>query len=144
MICRHDPRDPNCSSNQPKDYGYDTYAPTVHTPPLPSAAHIATDPGTPDPTDFDIEEVEAVGQHLVMKVRYPNCTKCSYEGNKVMVFFNTSYKDVLRWRQLDPHFRDPSKVLPLRAAPSPDARFPASLEGWRNALAFTAMMVKIT
>ena len=67
---------------------------------------------------------------MVLKVKYPSCKNCSYEGIKVMVFLDTTALDALRWKRIDPHFKD--------KAPSPAARFPASDEGWNDALAYAA------
>lgn len=112
MTCRHAPGDPNCSSNRP-----------------------ASDPpATPDAENYTIEDVARVGNHLVLKVRYPNCAHCAYEGHKVMVYLNVSEAAALRWRRIDPHFRTPHQD-PTQA-PSPAARFPGSKEGWKDALAF--------
>jgi hypothetical protein len=116
MVCRHRPGDPDCSSNRP--------------------AYRDPSPVTPDADNYTIEEVERVGSHLVMKVLYPNCRSCAFEGNKVMVFLNVSEAEVLRWRRIDPHFRDPKRNTALKAAPSPAARFPASAEGWEDALRY--------
>lgn len=91
---------------------------------------------TPDAEKFEIEEVERVGEHLVLKVRYPNCRKCAYEGNKVMVFLGVSEGQALKWKKIDPHFRDPSRPVSAREAPAPAARFPASKEGWADALVY--------
>jgi len=91
---------------------------------------------TPDAEKYQVEDVLRVGNHLVMKVLYPNCTKCSYEGNKVMVFLNVSEKEVLKWRKIDPHFRDPKTQLNPRDAPGPAARFPANPEGWNDAIEY--------
>jgi hypothetical protein len=117
MTCRHAKGDPHCSSTR---------------------AQYDSSPTTPDKRNYEIEDVERVGAHLVMKVRYPNCALCSYEGRKVMVFLNVTEKDALQWREIDPHFAAPRKSpLPLpKTAPSPAARFPASPEGWTDALAY--------
>ncbi len=37
-------------------------------------------PATPSPTNYEIVEVIRVGAHLVIKILYPNCRACSYEG----------------------------------------------------------------
>jgi hypothetical protein len=90
-----------------------------------------------DSTTYEIVEVQRVGAHLVMKVKYASCVACAYEGSKVMVFLNVSEADALRWRRIDPHFRDPSAAAHGRhEAPSPAARFPASPSGWTDALAY--------
>lgn len=122
MTCRHKAGDPNCGTYSRK---YD-YTPT---PP-------ATPPATPDAGNFEIDEVERVGPHLVMRVIYPNCAKCEYEGKKVMVFLDVSEKEVLKWREIDPHFRNPQSVRSPKTAPTPAARFPATVEGWTDALVY--------
>lgn len=97
---------------------------------------------TPDMDKYEIEDFARVGRHVVLKVRYPNCSKCSYEGNKVMVFLNVSEAEMLRWRRIDPHFRDPKLECPKTSAPSPAARFPASAEGWGDALSYAQGKLK--
>jgi hypothetical protein len=120
MTCRHAANDPSCSSH--RDY----VAPQSEEP-------MST---TPDSEKYEIVEAERVGKHLVLKVHYPNCKRCAYEGNKVMVFFNVSETDALKWRRIDPHFRASTYVSPdsKKGAPSPAARFPASPEGWKDAI----------
>lgn len=110
MTCRHMPGDPDCTSGR--------------------------SPTTPDSERFEVlDAVELPGNYLVMKVQYPNCSACAYEGAKVMVFKDASAITALRWKNIDPHFRDPSKtLLSYRTAPSPVARFPASDKGWDEAI----------
>lgn len=91
---------------------------------------------SPDNSRFQVEEIEEVGNFLVMKVLYPNCAKCAYEGNKVMVFEGVTIKDAFRWRKLDPHFRKGALPPPINEAPPPIARFPASTQGWADAMAY--------
>jgi hypothetical protein len=110
MTCRHSYGDPNCSSYK---------AP----------------PPTPDASKFEVLDYQQKGSHVVLKVKYPNCDKCSYEGTKVLVFLNVSALDVMKWRTIDPHFRS-SKPYSQTEAPSPVARFPASEEGWEDALQY--------
>lgn len=112
MTCRHKAGDPDCTSRR-------------YSPP---------DPPTPDKANYEIVEFLRVGNHIVTKVKYPNCISCSYEGHKVMVFLNITEAAVIKWREIDPHFRDPKKIQAPNQAPSPAARFPASPEGWQDAL----------
>lgn len=114
MTCRHGANDPSCSSYRPP-------------PPLPP---------TPNPKEFEVEDAKEVGLHLVLKVKYPSCKDCSFEGSKILVFLLTSTLNALRWREIDPHFRDPKASTLLTQAPSPSARFPASHEGWLDAIAY--------
>jgi hypothetical protein len=126
MTCRHGPYDPNCGS----------YKGNIET--LKSdyeeqiRKKVASE--TPDAEKFEIEEIEEVGRFLVLKVKYPNCKKCEYEGSKVMVFCDVTIKDAIKWRRIDPHFRDPKKAKLKTEAPSPVCRFPANESGWLHAL----------
>lgn len=97
-------------------------------------------PVTPDSEKFEVTDVEVVGTSLVMKVKYPNCSSCSYEGNKIMVFRSTTPIDALKWKKIDPHFRDPKKLSNPREAPSPAARFPATTEGWKDAISYASSL----
>lgn len=98
-----------------------------------------SDPATPDAENFTIEDAVVVGENLVLKVKYPNCKRCTYEGNKVMVYLKTDPLKALKWKKIDPHFRGPGRTD--KEAPSPAARFPASPEGWQDALAFAKAKV---
>lgn len=91
---------------------------------------------TPDPTNYEILEAEEIGRHLVVKALFPSCVKCSYEGQKVLVYYNTTALEALKWRELDPHFRPSKEPKIANKAPSPTARFPASPEGWIMAKEF--------
>ena len=125
MTCRHAPGDPNCGSYE---------ATLSHYRSIVQQADRSL---TPDSKNYTIDKAERVGSHLVLQVKYPNCAKCAYEGNKVMVFLNVSEIDALRWREIDPHFRDTKKhVVHVTSAPSPAARFPASADGWSDAVEF--------
>lgn len=122
-ICRHGKDDPNCSSNRDRYIAYEKPARTSSLKPVE----------TPDASNFEVEDIVEVGPHLVLKVRYPNCAKCSFEGNKVLVFLNVSAKDAIKWRTIDPHFRAPG-AAGGKAAPGPRGRFPADPQGWQDAI----------
>lgn len=79
-------------------------------------------------------DATAVGSHLVMKVKYPSCKRCDFDSQKVMVFLNVDFVAALKWRRIDPHFSDKPRAEWM--APSPAARFPATDEGWRDALVY--------
>lgn len=103
---------------------------------LKAQAARATEPATPDADNYQIVDSEQVGSTLCLKVKYPSCAKCSYEGTKVMVFLDTTTSDALKWTRIDPHFRDSKAARQPYEAPSPEARFPASDQGWGDALAY--------
>lgn len=99
-------------------------------------------PASPTPDDYEVEEVEQIDPHLVLRVRYPSCSACAYEGSKVLVILGATPVQAMKWRRIDPHFRDPGKARDAREAPSPAARFPASVEGWTDALAYARGKVR--
>ncbi len=125
MTCRHSKNDLNCSNN-PKNREY--------LERVGAARELVNNPPTtPDKSNYYIEEMERFGNHIVLRVRYPNCRDCSFEGNKTMVFLNVTEKQIIHWKTIDPHFRDPKKAIMKTEAPSPAARFPGNSEGWKDA-----------
>ena len=110
MVCRHKAGDPECTSR----------------------SYYQSQDNSPKADQYEIVDIARVNNHVILKVLYPNCANCSYEGNKVMVFLNVTEVDILKWKKIDPHFR-PNKPDP-KEAPSPAARFPASKEGWQDAI----------
>lgn len=119
MTCRHDEDDPRCSKNQ------------IAAERERLDAQVAALPGT----QFEIADLKRVGEHVVVRVRYPSCAGCSFEGVKVMVFLDVAEVDLMRWRRIDPHFHaEPAFPIDTAAAPSPAARFPPTDEGWQDAL----------
>lgn len=122
MTCRHAKGDPNCTTQFPDRTRYEAV------------------PTTPDASNYEVLDVHRDGPHLLLKVRYPNCRRCAFEGTKVMLFLDVSETDVLRWRKIDPHFRDPQARRPPNEAPSPFARFPGSAIGWETGLRLLALI----
>lgn len=145
MTCRHEHGDPTCSS-YPDQIKHARQLLDGTAPEFAKARKLldkdnlrrGLPPETPDSRNYSIEDIEQVGPHIVVKVLYPNCAKCSYEGRKVMVFLDVRALDVAKWKTIDPHFRDPQKKLAAGEAPPPAARFPASAEGWADAMAYAA------
>jgi len=122
MTCRHDKDDPNCSSH--RDF--------ARSPEGFRRAEKSESEGT---EKYEVLDVEQVGANLALKVRYPSCAKCSFEGVKIMVFCGVSLKEAMMWRRIDPHFRD-TKPSTSQDAPSPAARFAPTSVGWADALEF--------
>lgn len=96
---------------------------------------------SPTADQYEIKEVATVGRHLILRVRYASCSACAYEGDKVMVFLNTTAEMALKWKRIDPHFRAEEKIQ-IQSAPSPAARFPASEQGWKDAFAYATLKTK--
>ena len=133
MTCRHRPGDPTCSTGNHPDALFKKGQDLVT-----EGQNLIAEwgPATPDADKYQIIDAVEVGTTLVVKAQYPSCDKCSYEGIKVMVFKNTSAINALKWSRIDPHFSDPSGNRDPDQAPTPCARFPASDEGWRDALTY--------
>lgn len=140
-ICRHEKGDPACSSSPAGQAREREYRAQRDAEELSRLRRELADASSPKVDDFEVLDAEAIGAHLVLRVKYPNCKKCSYEGEKVMVILDATMKDALGWRLLDPHFRDPERPRERREAPSPTARFPASDEGWADAIEYAKMKV---
>lgn len=134
MTCRHsDPiNNPACSSYETPE---EQLANLEKQKESVKAKFKLTD--TPDSERFEIEDFAEIGEYFVVKASYPNCKNCSYEGVKVMVFQGVGVRDALKWRKIDPHFRE-TTPLTRAEAPGPIARFPASKEGWLDALSYAA------
>jgi hypothetical protein len=95
---------------------------------------------TPRADQYEIQRVEQVGPHMVLEVLYPSCASCAYEGRKVLVILDVTPVAAMRWRRIDPHFRD--KPSGPTEAPSPAARFPASPIGWSDAIEYATRRAK--
>lgn len=150
MVCRHGYGDPKCSSfkhqlaeakdlvskfnGEPDTNEYKSKLKESKKLVAQHAPEIL-EPITPDSEKYTIEKIHREGKHLVVKAKYPNCTKCSYEGIKIMVFLNVTETDVIKWRKIDPHFGG-ARLRATTEAPSPTARFPASAEGWEDAIQY--------
>jgi hypothetical protein len=161
MTCRHTGNDPNCSNYRGPYGDIDPYekswkrATENYEREMQSAVEryksssnvssktevkpvTPVTPVTPDSMKYEILEIEEMSKFLVMKVKYPNCSQCSFEGTKVLVLEATLAQAIF-WNEIDPHFRDEKPTK--KKAPSPIARFPATGEGWKNAIAFTRTLL---
>jgi hypothetical protein len=102
-----------------------------------------------DITSFSVEDAEEIPPFLLLKVRYkhPGGVKqkgCTFDGLKILVFENVTLKEAIKWRSIDPHFRDADNLSGYPSqAPSPVARFPGTDKGWVCARTFVdAAIVK--
>lgn len=88
----------------------------------------------PDPKNFEIIDVEKIGDFLIADVDYPDCT--NYEGRKILVFRSVPEKDIRSWKRIDPHFSG------SRPDKSPVARFVPTKWGVEAARKFCKVMSK--
>jgi hypothetical protein len=73
----------------------------------------------PNPRNFKITDITSVGKYVIAKVHYPDCT--NFEGNKILVFYNTTVGEVMRQGVLDPHFCEERHLSPIaRFVPTPE------------------------
>jgi hypothetical protein len=128
MVCRHGPNDPNCSNH--KDY----------VSPYRNESNLDND-NSPDSKKYAIEKCEIIENNIILMVNYPSCRKCAYEGNKILVYLKKDIKDIIFWKEIDPHFKDPKKSVNKTQAPAPNARFPANDEGWKDAINYVKMKI---
>jgi hypothetical protein len=83
----------------------------------------------PDPTKYKILWTKALGDFLVVLIKYPNCP--TYEGEKLLVFKNPP-ADLLTRGRIDPHFSSKTPEY------SPIARFRPTEEGVADSAFFVA------
>ena len=86
----------------------------------------AVDNKNPDPKNWSIKEHVQINSFLIIKINYPDCT--NYEGNKILVFENTTMEELMKQKMIDPHFSGNKKFL------SPFARFEPTEKGWEAAI----------
>lgn len=108
------------------------YYGTNVSPPLITAPSQGVSPtGNPDPLNYEILRSQQVGRHLVVEVKYLDCT--NYEGRKIMVYSNLTISNLILQKVVDPHFTVSDKFR------SPIARFEPTDRGWKLALAVAKM-----
>lgn len=102
---------------------------------------------TPDNTRYEVREAKLVttgGEsdrgYIVLRVQFFGCN-CEFSGVKIMVFADTSLEEAIKWKMVDPHFRPANKIDEPTRAPPPAARFPATDEGWADAIAYAQRKV---
>jgi hypothetical protein len=88
--------------------------------------------GDPNPKRFELIRRRQCGPNLVVELRYPDCN--NYEGRKILVFRNTSWTDLAKQGEIDPHF---SNIKKMR---SPFARLEPTSHGWRLAVRLAGAM----
>ena len=148
MTCRHREGDTSCTSGKSPEGLYEKGQRIIKEgnelmekwgPKIGKAL-----PPKPDNSKFQVLDTFSAEPLLVLKVEYPSCKECSYEGTKIMVFEGVSLNDAIKWTKIDPHFREDLKeFFDQLQAPSPIARFPASEQGWVSAQKFAQDLQRI-
>ncbi len=78
----------------------------------------------PKPDNYKLVRSEVVKNHLVIELKYLDCT--NYEGRKIMVY-KCTLNELMKQKLIDPHFCDNENYF------SPIARFEPTEQGWSNA-----------
>jgi hypothetical protein len=81
----------------------------------------------PNPKNFKFKKIEEMELYTIVWINYPDCI--NYEGDKIMVFENTSIEDLANAKTIDPHFCDGDHISPI-------ARFEPTKRGWEMAVSF--------
>ena len=82
----------------------------------------------PDPNNYTILKSKQVGEFLIVKIHYSDCT--SFEGRKILIYEKISIRDLINQKHIDPHFSDNKNFY------SPIARFIPTCAGWKMAQEF--------
>ena len=82
-------------------------------------------PMNPNPKRYKVLRHEEIGNWLLVEVHYPDCT--NYEGRKILLYYQTNYKQLKRQKSIDPHFSNSTTMR------SPFARFEPTQSGWTAA-----------
>ena len=78
----------------------------------------------PNPSIFVIKKHIEQNGHTIIWINYPNCK--NYEGNKIILFKNTTFSQIESLSEIDPHFTELHTIKPF-------ARFEPTKEGWKIA-----------
>jgi hypothetical protein len=94
---------------------------------LPKQKKTTTFPN-PNPKNFIIQRQIKIGKFFLLLVQYPDCL--NHEGQKILVYYDISYKKLMNQKSLDPHFSNNKKFI------SPVARFEPTERGLKMAESF--------
>lgn len=73
----------------------------------------------PDPSRFEILQHYEENGHTMILIKYPNCI--NYEGQKVILYKDTTFDKINSLKILDPHFTNTNRIKPFaRFEPTED------------------------
>src|SRR5258707_315246 len=61
----------------------------------------------PNPKNWRLIKSQTIGRYYIIEVNYPDCT--NYEGNKILMFKDTTWNNLRNQGAIDPHFSDNKK-----------------------------------
>ena len=78
--------------------------------------------------NYEVIKYEEINKNVVIMLKYLDAT--NYEGKKILVYQNTTFKELMIQGDLDPHFLNyPDMKAPI-------ARFVPTDKGWKMAINF--------
>jgi hypothetical protein len=83
------------------------------------------DSQNPDPKKFEIKKYVEVNGYLIVFINYEDCK--NFEGNKILVYRNVEYKELIKQEIIDPHFSENKNFY------SPMCRLEPTDSGWKAA-----------
>lgn len=66
-------------------------------------------PTDPNPSVFEVVNLEQVGRFVIGLVRYPDAT--TFEGRKILVWDDTTVDEIKKLDVIDPHFMHNNKII---------------------------------
>jgi hypothetical protein len=87
---------------------------------------------TPNPSNYIIKRSWEKNGNLLIEINYPDCI--NYEGNKILLYKNTTLKELKKQKYIDPHFSENKKFK------SPFSRFEPTENGWETAAYLTGLI----
>jgi hypothetical protein len=83
---------------------------------------VEQNPGNPDPKNYSIVRHNETKHSVLVLINYPDCH--NYEGNKILLFLDTTLEKLKSQKYIDPHFSNISRFK------HPFARFEPTDFGW--------------
>lgn len=122
------PSGPWIDGIRPPGYDVDSRSNFQAPPAAPTESSAGAGNPNPNPHNYRFVKVKEIddGKFLVLLLHYPDCT--NYEGNKILLFKDTTLIELINQRFIDPHFFTDQQLK------SPIARFVPTDEGWRMAI----------
>ena len=86
----------------------------------------------PNPDNYKVLDHLQEKNNLMVKINYPDCD--NYEGDKILIYKNTSLYDLINQKHIDPHFSN------NKTFKSPFIRLEPTDEGWELGIKILQML----
>lgn len=92
----------------------------------PKIGNSTSETSIPPTKNYKFVRTYENNEWVVLWINYPECK--NYEGNKILVYVNTTLVEILNQDYIDPHF------LEIKGRINPFARFRPTEDGWDAAV----------